>query len=237
MSKKAHDIPGNTITPPAPETIRIPRVGEFVLYGSHGVRQGIDVVAKPALVCCVREELEDGIPWLDLYVWSAHNGTCGFVWQVKGHAKLRVGGWAHTAEVDPVFVEVPAKPDTGGPVMNLPRVDPPPNPANEEPDPQIEGVPNVFGGRTRYNAARDLQDHSNDKGEKLYICATCRMPRWFNPNSKLPEDMGCCTDQIKRRHPGLQSAPDWELWKIPSDMPVGAVSDVPTDDGRTGLPE
>jgi len=193
-----------------------PKVGDTILFGTHGATPGRDVLPMPALVCAVRPEVENGLPLLDIYIWNSNMGSCGFAWKVQGFEKLRVGGWSLSAEVDQSVLDESLKPETRPPGLRHEPELAPPEPAAEAPDPQIEGIPNIFGGRTYYHAATNMQGHTNDQGKRLFVCPTCHKDTWFVPTDKIPEG-SCCSAQIKRGHRGEQADPKWDRWKIPDD--------------------
>lgn len=217
-NKRAHDIPGNTVTPGENEP-RVPKVGEIIYFGTHV--EGDKVSPAPALVGIVRdtEVQENGLPTLDLFIFHPYRQQNGWVSHVKGFPKLRVGGWSLSLETDAEHLGTVEKLDTRPLNERLPKPEAPVDPTapTTPPDPQTDGMPNIFGGMTRYNPAVNRQQHSNDRDQLLFICPTCKTSKWFDPKAKLSLDGGCCSEAIKRRTPGLQADPAWDLWKIPDD--------------------
>lgn len=190
--------------------------GDVVLFGTHQERDQIRTA--PAIVGLIRDDeiQENGYPTLDLFILHPYRQQNGWAAHVKGFDKLRVGGWCLVNETDTEFLGQALVPDTKGPEHSLPKPVPPPEPPKEL-DPQTDGMPNIFGGITRYNPANNRQQHTNDKGEKLYICPTCHKDTWWPEGAKPPQDNSCCAVSIARRHPGEQASTGWDKWKIPGD--------------------
>lgn len=194
-----------------------PKVRDLVLFGTH--IEGNTVRFVPALVGMVRESemQENGYPTLDLCIFHAYRHENGWASHVKGFDKLRVGGWSLSEETDPAAIGQQLMPETRSPSDLAPKLEAPKDPTGPQGDPQTDGVPNVFGGVTRYNPAVNRQMHTDDRGRTLYICATCKEPKWYEPKAKLVLDGSCCSDNIKRRAPGVQADPSWLLWRKPDD--------------------
>jgi len=235
MSKKTAPM---TLSPaqldPQLWALEHPRAGQMVFFGAHGGARG-EVTSVPALLCRMLPKVEGEPQKADLYIYNSLQGQCGFAYNVIATEKLRVGSWSTTEEYE-VATPAPVETRPPGERIDAPAANQLATNTGEEPDPQLEGTPNVFGGLTKYNAAIDRWQHSNEHDELLWICPddSCQKPHWMKRGSKIPESLGCCTDNMRRRQLGKQSEPVWVergLWRIPSSAPVGT-EDTAGDDGR-----
>ena len=213
---------------PEPATQSEIRAGQTVYFGAHGGPNG-EVLPLVALLCRLLPPVEGEMQQADLYIFNSLTGQSGFAYKVPTSAKLRIGTWSTTTEYEiaaPVAVETRSPGDR----IDAPEANQQATTTPKDLDPDVDGIPNVFGGVTKFNAAVNRWQHSNEHGELLWICPdnSCKRTHWIKRGAPIPGDLGCCSDNMRRRQFGRQSEPEWVeqgLWRIPSSAPVGTEHD------------